>query len=332
MFGSLTCRNGHTWAPGPGPAWSGEDRCPRCGAPTRSPDVVGRRAWTILGLAAAGVAAAGVCGVLFWRLLGPLLPLVVVLAFGLVYVAVWFAAQADRAGRMEAVCAEMGLAFTGQLSPARLRALGPFRALRPEQSALACHLMEGTSEGWGVALLELRGPGAGDDHPPPSRTAVLVSGPAAPAGLPGREVARHFRARRPAATDIQQAGRGDRAPPRAAPAVSVGELEFRLAPASAGDWLWRWLGWLDTPCRDHPAFAAAYRVVGPCGAAVRRALRPEVLDVFAAYPGWHVEALGGRLLAHRPGPCEPDDCPRLIAEVVRMHRALLKAWAASRKG
>jgi hypothetical protein len=54
-----------------------------------------------------------------------------------------------------------------------------------------------------------------------------------------------------------------------------------------------------------------------------------VLDVFAAHPGWHVEVRGGRLLAHRPGPCEANQCPRLIGQVVKMYRALMKAWAES---
>ena len=57
-----------------------------------------------------------------------------------------------------------------------------------------------------------------------------------------------------------------------------------------------------------------------------------MLDFFAKRPGWWVEVLGGRLLAHCKGPCAPADCPRLIDEAVQMHRALMRAWADSRDG
>jgi hypothetical protein len=332
MFGSLTCRNGHRWAPASVPASFGEDRCPRCGAPTRSPDVVGRRAWVTLAVVEAALLAALVSCLLFgWRPPFPLAAMMVGLAvFALPSLALLLTYHQDRARRLEAVCEETGLAFTGQLSPARLKALGPFQALRQDQVAKALHLMEGYWKGWGVALLELRDHAHGADNPQTNRTAVIVTGPEPPAGLPGRDVARHFRARRAAATAIRKTDRGDRVPPPAAvPGVSVGELAFRLEPVGPGGWLWQRLGWHAMPFPKHPAFSATYRVQGRCGAAVRRALRREVLDVFAAYPGWHVEVRGGRLLAHRPGPCDPAQCPRLIAEAVRMHRALLRAWAES---
>jgi hypothetical protein len=335
MFGSLTCRNGHTWAPASCPALSGEDRCPRCGAPTRSPDVVGRRAWITLGVVEVILVAAIVSAFLFcWRPPFPLAAMMVGLAvFGLPSLALLLTLQQDRARRLETVCRKLGLAFTGQLSPARLKALGPFQLLRLGKTATALHGMEGQWEECGVALLELRGRSAHDEHTRANRTAVIVTGPAPPAGLPGREVARHFRARRPVAAAIRKADRGDRVPPpAAAPGVSVGELAFRLEPLGPGGWLWQRLGWHPMPFPEHPAFSAAYRVQGRCGAAVRRALRREVLDAFAAHPGWHVEVRGGRLLAHRPGPCEPADCPRLIREAVQMHRALMRAWAESQNG
>jgi hypothetical protein len=241
-------------------------------------------------------------------------------------VALLLTRQQNRTRRMEAVCREMGLAFTGQLSRARLKALGPFQALRPGKVATAMHLMEGHWDGHGVALLELRDHGRGEENPQNNETAVLVTGPAPPAGLPGRDVVRHFRARRAAATAIRKADRGDGVPPSAAaPGLSVGELAFRLEPVGPGGWLWQRLGWRPMSFPDHPAFSAAYRIQGRCGAAVRR----EVLDVFAAHPGWHVEVRGGRLLAHRPGPCEANQCPRLIGHVVKMHRALMNAWAES---
>jgi hypothetical protein len=339
MFGSLTCRNGHTWAPDSVPASFGEDRCPRCGAPSRSPDVVGRRAWITLGVVEAILVAAMVAAIITRLLFGwrPPFPVAVMMVglpvFLLPTLALLLTLQRARTRGMEVVCRAMGLAFTGQLSPARLKALGPFQALRPGKVAAAFHLMEGEWDGHGVALLELREHGRGDENPQNNHTAVIVRGPTPPAGLPGRAVARHFRARRATATAVRRADRGDRVPPPGAvPGVSVGELALRLEPVGPGGWLrWR-LGWLQTPFPHHPAFAAAYRLQGPCGAAVRRALRREVLDVFAAYPGWHVEVRGGRLLAHRPGPCDPAECPRLIAEAVRMHRALLRAWAESQNG
>ena len=42
--------------------------------------------------------------------------------------------------------------------------------------------------------------------------------------------------------------------------------------------------------------------------------------------------LGGRLLAHCKGPCDPADCPRLSTEAVEMHKALMRAWAESQNG
>ena len=325
MSGSLTCRNGHTWGPGSVPASFGEDRCPRCGAPSRSPDVIGRRAWITLSVVEVILVAALVSVRLFWP---PPVPFpfmfLFVLALGLAFLAVGLAHYQGRARRLEAVCRGMGLAFTGQLSPARLKALGPFQQLRPGKTGEAMHLMEGDWEGCRVALLELGDPGRGAGNSQNNRTAVLVTGPAPPAGLPGRDAARHFRARRPAATAVRKATRADRGPPPgAAPGVSVGELKFRLEPLGPGGWLRGRLGRQGPAVPGHPAFSRRYRIDGPCGAAVRRALRPEVLDVFAACPGWSVEVLGGRLLAHRPGPCDPAVCPRLIAEAVTMYRALM---------
>ncbi len=336
MSSSLTCRNGHTWQPELTPAWSGEDRCPRCGAPARSPDFVSRRAWVTLGLAEAALVAGYVCCLLFWRPAGPSFPsfplvalMVLLMVMGLPLLALVFAGKRQHGRRLEDVCRGLGLAFTGQLSPARLKALGSSPVLRLGEDAIACHLMEGTWEGWGVALLELRGPTAYDAHPSANRTAVLVSGPAPPAGLPGRDVVRHFRAGRPAATAVRKATRADRGSPPAAPGLSVGELAFRLEPLGPGGWLRRRLSRFEPAFPEHPAFSRRYRVEGPCGAAVRRALRPEVLDYFAEHPGWSVEVRGGRLLAHRPGLCHPNDCPRLLNQAVRMHRALMNAWVGS---
>ncbi|HZY89121.1 MAG TPA: hypothetical protein VFE78_30140, partial [Gemmataceae bacterium] len=197
MFGSLTCRNGHTWAPGSVPASFGEDRCPHCGAPTRSPDVVGRRAWITLGLVEAALVAALVSGFLFWRPPGPQFPhfpvfalLVGLAVFGLPSLVLLLTFQQDRARRLETVCRKMGLAFTGQLSPARLKALGPFPVLRLGEDATALHGMAGPWEEWCVALLELRGRSAYDEHTRANRTAVIVTGPAPPAGPPRPQLAK----------------------------------------------------------------------------------------------------------------------------------------------
>jgi hypothetical protein len=339
MSSSLTCRNGHTWQPVPTPAGTEEDRCPRCGVPTRSPDFITRRAWVTLGLVEAALVAALVSCYLFWRPAGPSFPsfplvaLMVLLAvIGVPFQALVFACRQERVRRLEAVCEGLGLAFAGRLSPARLKALGPFRLLRRDRSVTAMHLMEGQWEGWGVALLELRWPGDGES-PHVTRTAVIATGPASPDVLPGRDVARHFRARRPAATAVRKVASADLAPAHgAAPGLSVWGLALRLEPLGPGGRLWQWLGWHKAPFPGHPAFAKRYRVEGRCAEAVRRALRPEVLEVFAACPGWSVEVVGGRLLAHREGPCHPDDCPRLLNQAVRMHRALLRAWAAAQKG
>jgi hypothetical protein len=327
MFGWLTCRNGHGWAPCP----LGPDRCPRCGAATRSPFRTAPAVWVVLGLVEVNVLAATVCCFLYWDRLGALAPLTLAVALG--GVAVWVVVQDGRARRMEAVCREMGFTFTGQLSPRRLAALGPFQAFSLGKWRTAYHLMEGHWNGCAVALLELRYTSATDgDNPASTRTVVIVSDQA-PAAPPERDFARHFRPRRTAADAIQEeAVAEDGAAPRApAPALSVAGLEFRLEPVGPGGWLWQRLGLHDAPFPEHRAFSESYRVNGP-GGAVRRAFRPEVLDFFADNPGWHVEALGGRLLAHCKGPCDPADCPGLIAEVVKVYRVLMKAWSASAKG
>jgi hypothetical protein len=57
-----------------------------------------------------------------------------------------------------------------------------------------------------------------------------------------------------------------------------------------------------------------------------------VLDFFAKRPGWWIELLGGRLLAHCKWPSDPADCAALIAEVARMHRVLMRAWSAAENG
>jgi hypothetical protein len=275
----------------------------------------------ILGLFEVNLLSAGTVCFLYWDRPGALLPLGVALA--LWAVAGWLLAQKARVRRMEAACEALGFAFTGELSPARLKALGDFHGLDWRRSPTAYHLMEGYRDGCAVALLELRYAAGECTERAPLRTAVIVARSLA-VPLPGREFARHFRAPRPAAHAVQEAI------PGAGPAhvSAVADLPdrgpaFRLEPLVPGDWIWQRLGWLDTSFPDHPAFAKRYRVEGPCGEEVRRALRPEVLDVFAACPGWSVEVLGGRLLAHRPGPCDPADCPRLIAEAVTMYRALM---------
>jgi hypothetical protein len=325
MFCKLTCRNGHRWEPGPMPALFGEDRCPRCGAPTRSPLHVGPVPWVILGLFEVNLLSAGFVCFLYWDRLGALLPLGA--AAALSGVAVWLVAWAARVRRLEAVCGALGFTFTAELSPARLKALEDFHVLHWGKSPTAYHLMEGHQDGCAVALLEVRyGFESVPAGPPPRTVAIVGRGLAAPA--PARDFARHFRAGRAAAGAIQEAVPGTAAAPAVADRPAGGPA-FRLEPLAPGDWIGQRLGWLDTPFPHHPGFSKSYRVDGPCGEDVRRALRPEVLDVFAAHPGWSVEVLGGRLLAHRPGPCHPDDCPRLITEVVTMYRALVSAWAES---
>src|SRR6516165_12729140 len=121
MFGSLRCRNGHNWAPGPGPPLP-EDRCPVCGERPISPHHTGPAVWVILGLVEVNVLTATVCCFLYWDRLGALAPLTLAVALG--GVAAWVYVQEGRARRMEAVCRAMGLAFTGQLSPRGLTALG----------------------------------------------------------------------------------------------------------------------------------------------------------------------------------------------------------------
>ncbi len=318
MFGSLTCRNGHRWQPGPTPALLGEDRCPKCGAPTRSPLHPGPVPWVILGLFEVNLLSAGTVCLLCWDRLGAMVPLGAAVA--LWAVAGWLLARKARARRMEMACEALGFTFTGELSPARLKALGDFHALHWRQSPAAYHLMEGYRDGCAVALLELRYP-TGDPNQPTARRTVVLVGRSLAAPAPARDFARHFRAPRAAAHAVQEAVPGDPAL-RCAGAGLPGGPAFRLEPLGPGDWIGQRLGWIDTPFPGHPAFSKRYRVEGPCDEAVRRALRPEVLDAFAAHPGWSVEVLGGRLLAHRKGPCDPADCPRLIAEAVTMYRAL----------
>jgi hypothetical protein len=228
---------------------------------------------------------------------------------------------------MEAVCGALGFTFTGELSPTRLKSLGAFQVFHWGRSPTAYHMLEGYSDGCAVALLEVRYSAGDRTDPTGPRTVVIVARSLAPPP-PARDFACHFRARRPAAVAVQEAVPG--AAPALASAVAdlpAGGPELRLEPLGPGDWLWQRLGWLDTSFPGHPAFSKRYRVEGPCGAAARRALRPEVLDVFAAFPGWHVEVRGSRLLAHRKGPCDPADCPRLIDEAVSMYHALMNAWA-----
>jgi hypothetical protein len=288
--------------------------------------------WVVLGLVEVNVLTATVCCFLYWDRLGALAPLTLAVALG--GVAAWVYVQEGRARRMEAVCRAMGLTFTGQLSPRGLTALGPFQAFGLGKSRTAYHRMEGHWKGCAVALLELRYSSATDGDSPPSTRTVVIVGGQAPAALPERDFARHFLPRRTTADAIREgaAPGDDPAPLAAAPALSVAGLEFRLEPVGPGGWLWQRLGLHDTPFPEHRAFSERYRVNGPSGATVRRAFRPEVLDFFADNPGWHVEALGGRLLAHCKGPCDPADCPELIAEVVKMYRVLMKAWSVSAKG
>jgi hypothetical protein len=270
---------------------------------------------------------AGTACFLYWDRQGALLPLGAAVA--LWGVAGWLVARSARARRLEAVCAAMGFTFTGELSPTRLKALGAFQALSPTQAPAAYNMMEGQREGRSVALLELRYCLGGRTELPSPRTVVVVANSLA-APPPARDFARHFRARRPAAAAVPEAEPG--AAPAVAAAVAdlpAGGPEFRLEPLGPGDWLWQRFCGLDTPFRHHPAFTKRYRLDGPCGDEARRALRPEVLDHFAAHPGWHVEVLGGRLLAHRKGPCDPADCPALIAEVVAMYRMLMRACSES---
>jgi hypothetical protein len=324
MSGSLTCRNGHTWRPALTPPLLPEDRCPRCAAPTRSPDLPGSAPWVILGLFEVNLLSAGTACLLFWDRQGALVPLAA--AAALWGVAGWLVARAARARRMEAVCGALGFTFTAELSSARLSALGGFHVLGLGRSRTAYHMMEGRREGCAVALLELRYDLPDGADPPSPRTVVVVANSLA-LPPPGRELARHFRPGRPAAGAIQEAVPGA-APAAAGADGPVGGPPFRLEPTRPGDWLWRRLGWRGRAFLGHAGFAKRYWVVGPCGEAVRRALLPEVLDCFAAHPGWHVEYLAGRLLAHRRGPCDPAACPARIAEVVRMYRALRSAGAA----
>jgi hypothetical protein len=325
MFGSLTCRNGHSWAPGPTPALFGEDRCPKCGAPSRSPLIAGPVPWALLGLCEVNLLSAGTACFLYWDRWGALLPLGAAVA--LWGVAAWLVAQAARARRMEEACGALGFTFTGDLSPSRLKALGAFHVLDWRRSPAAYHLMEGYREGCAVALLEVRS-STGDPKQPTARRTAVIVGRSLAAPQPGRDFARHFRAGRAAAGALQEAVPGA-APLSAGPDLPAGGPAFRLEPLAPGDWLWQRLGWLDVPFPDHPGFSKRYRIEGECGDEVRRALRPEVLDMFAAHPGWSVEVLGGRLLAHRKGPCDPAACAALIAEVVTMYCALANAWAAA---
>jgi hypothetical protein len=302
-----------------------------CGERPISPHHTGPAVWVILGLVELNVLTATVCCFLYWDRLGALVPLTLAVALG--GVAVWLVNQEGRARRMETVCREMGFQFTGQLSPRRLEALGPFEAFRLGKARTAYHLMEGDWKGCAVALLELRYTSASDgDSPPTTHTVVVVADHPPGAGLTDRDYARPFNPRRPTAASIQQAG-PEHTPAPLAPAAGLSFVgpEFRLEPLGPGAWLWQRLGWHDTAFPDHPRFSAQYRVNGRSGEAVRRALPPEVLDFFADNPGWHVEAVGGRLLAHCKGPCDPADCPELIAEAVTMYRLLLKAWSASVK-
>ncbi len=322
MYGSLTCRNGHTWQPGPTPALLGEDRCPKCGAPTRSPLHPGPLPWVVLGLFEGNLLWAGVACFLYWDRLGALVPLGAAVA--LWAVAGWLVARKARAWRMEAACEALGFTFTGELSPARLKALGAFHVLDWRRSPAAWHMMEGYREGCAVALLEVRH-STGDRNEATAQRTVVIVGKSLAAPAPARDFARHFRAPRPAAGAVQEAVPG--AAPTAA-GLPDGGPAFRLVPLGPGDRLWQRLGWLNTSFPEHPAFSKSYRLDGPCDEAVRRSLRPEVLDLFAAHPGWSVEVLGGRLLLHRLGPCDPADCPRLIAEAVAMYGALRNAWSA----
>jgi hypothetical protein len=330
MSGSLTCRNGHRWAPTPGPAPGAEGRCPACGAPPLDPHLVPAGPWWVWVLAVEAILlAAYAAGLGLWSVSESILLLGAAGA-----VAILAAARAVarfRARRMEAVCAAIGFTYADEVSSARLSAFGPFHLFTPGRQCWAYHLMTGLWKGRDLALFELRKPRVGTATSEPRTVVVVADAPAGGEGVaPGGDLARHFRAGGPGAGAIQGAApEGRPAAPAAAWDLSLEGLELRLEPVGAANRLGQWLGLQDVLFPDHAEFSHRYRVSGPCEETIRRAFRPEVLDFFAEHPGWSVEVLGGRLLAHRQGPCAAAECPGLLSEVAQMHRVLMRAWAES---
>ncbi len=244
---------------------------------------------------------------------------------------------------MEAVGRGMGFRFAGQVSPRRLEAFGPFHAFTLGRTRTAFHLMTGRRDGLDVALFEMQCTAWDGSAFGPRRTVVIVSDrpPEWAGAVLGWGASRHFVSGAPGGDAIQAPG-AVHAPagvqlrqPDASPSLpgladlSLAGVEFRLEPVGALGLLGQWLGWQDVDFGGDLLFSSNYRVCGPCAEVVQRAFRPEVLAFFAKRPGWWVEVLGGRLLAHCKGPCDPADCPRLIHEAVRMHQVLMKAWAES---
>ena len=353
MFYRLSCRNGHRWAPPPGPAAPGEeDLCPYCGELPHSPSQTTRQ----VRIGFAVMVTLSLCGFIGgavavylgevdsagqWLVNGALVGAVAVLA------ATSHLRQGRRARRMESACRDMGFRFAGQVSRRRLEAFGPFYAFTLGRTRTAFHLMTGRRDGLDVALFEMQCTAWDGSAFGPRRTVVIVSDrpPEWAGAVLGWGVSRHFvsgapgggaiqapgAVHAPAGVQIRRPGEQPSSLPAAAD-LSLAGLEFRLEPVSSLDRLALWLDWQNVYFADHPLFSNRYWVCGPSGEAVRRAFRPEVLHFFAPRPGWWVEVLGGRLLAHCKGPCDPADCPRLIAEAVQMHQVLMRAWAESQSG
>jgi hypothetical protein len=349
MFYSLSCRNGHRWVSPPGPAAPGEeDCCPFCGELSCSPSRITRQ--VLVGLAIVGaIGLAGLVGAAvglyvcdFGAVANWLLYAVLFLPIPLYHFK-----RSRRARRLEAVCGGLGFRFAGQVSPRRLEAFGPFYAFTLGRTRTAFHLMTGRQDGLDVALFEMQCTAWGGSELGPRRTVVIVSDrpPEWAGAVLGWGVSRYFVSGAPGGGAIQAPGavhapagvqlRRPGEQPSSLPAaadLSLAGLEFRLEPVGSLDLLGLWFGWQDVGFGDDLPFSNRYWVCGPSGEAVRRAFRPEVLHFFAQRPGWWVEVLGGRLLAHCKGPCDPADCPRLIAEAVQMHRVLMRAWAESQNG
>jgi hypothetical protein len=354
MFGSLTCRNGHTWAPPPGPAAPGEeDLCPYCGELPCSPSQNAPHVWIALGV----LIAFGLCGFVEGAVavyLGEVDRWGQGLFYGVMFGAVAVLAAAShlrqerRARRMESASRGMGFRFAGQVSPRRLGAFGPFYAFTLGRTRTAFHLMTGRRDGLDVALFEMQCTAWDGSAFGPRRTVVIVSDrpPEWAGAVLGWGVSRHFVSGAPGGGAIQAPGavhapagvqlrRPGEQQPASLPAaadLSLAGLEFRLEPVGSLDLLGLWFGWQDVGFGDDLPFSNRYWVCGPSGEAIRRAFRPEVLHFFAQRPGWWIEVLGGRLLAHCKGPCDPADCPRLIDEAVQMHQVLMRAWAESQNG
>jgi hypothetical protein len=346
MFYRLSCRNGHRWEPPANPAAPGEeDLCPYCGELTRSPSQITRQVWIGLGVLIA-IGLCGLAGAAVGIFAGDRAAVFQGLFYGGLFVlpVVYHLRQEWRAGRVEAACRGLEFRFAGQVSPRRLEAFGPFHAFTLGRTRTAFHLMTGRQDGLDVALFEMQCTAWDGSAFGPRRTVVIVSDrpPEWAGAVLGWGVSRHFVSGAPGGDAIQAPGAihaaagaplrpGEDQPASRAPIadLSLAGLEFRLEPVGALGLLGRWLGWQDVDFGGHRPFASTYRVCGPSAEAVQRAFRPEVLDFFAKRPGWWVEVLGGRLLAHCKGPCDPADCQRLVHEAVRMHQALMRAWAES---